>query len=376
MKTVTISGKPLNKALLASILLSAGLHARAETPSTPVLGSAKDLIAIIAAVERYANPLWQERFGLEGPANDANLLVTKLLEIGVPANKIHAFVSDDERHASRAQFDKLRAQLAQSGLPDRNQLLAAMSAVAKEDLKGKTVLLYFSGHGKRIRKTADQCVTVGPAEMDSNKDARFALVLMDAALSPSCEGLLFDAEIKEMAQAVNSRNGRLLVVLDSCFAGALRLVGISEEEIRGECSCGRNTSKFADDSDSINATPTVRSQAPAASTVPRANEDEAAHGEQRSSRLIGQETTLNTATGWRYLAVMATPQDATADEVCLPRIAEPNGPQQQCHGYLTFAFVQSLEGTYDSLADWKHRGLDYVYIQNGNSVLPEVSFHR
>ncbi|QFZ82022.1 caspase family protein [Variovorax paradoxus] len=246
--------------------------------------------ALLVGVSELVNQpqtLW-----LQAPRNDVMLMRDALLKQGFTAPDI-AVLADGVPGAA---------------LPESQAIHEALARLLARSASGDFVLLYFSGHGTRLRDVAKRYQEPdGLSENFLARDVRGTLGT-DAALSGDLRDVDFDAWI----QAFLAKNVFVASVFDTCSANSMTrgtgdapatAEGPADDEVRWR---GLRTTQLT------SGASTARSLSPPVvnDAVPRA----------------------------RYVALFASESHQITPELRLPRKARSARPQ----GLLTWALVESL----------------------------------
>lgn len=284
--------------LLGLCLLGAGLVAGA-VPRALLVG--------VSELVHQPQSLW-----LQAPRNDVRLMREALLAQGFAAQDI-LLAADGVPGAV---------------LPDSVQIHAALQRLLASSGSGDFVLLYFSGHGARLRDTRKRYQE--PDGLAENFLAREVRGVMGN--SPTLDGGLRDVDVEAWIQAFLAKNVFVAAVFDTCAAASMtrgRLSDVSaplasnaahDDEVRWR---GVRASQLQAGLNAPQAPPATSALTPpAALPVPRA----------------------------RYVALFASESHQVTPELRLPRASARSVPQ----GLLTWALVESLArkpGTWRELFD-------------------------
>jgi hypothetical protein len=342
--------------LLAGFLSLPVAGEQGVSSQVTAMGEASRIHALLVGVDFYQDRRWRQ-IDLEGPANDVLMIARKLIGLGVSSKRIVALVSDEPSDAVARELNRLARDLNRSGPPTRKRILAELRRMADDAGPGKTYLFLFSGHGKRFQMEGTNCYTLSPGEA-TRSDTHHALVAMDANVSPSCKGLVADEEVKTIADRIIAKGGRFVAVIDACFAGTFNQALNDQEYVvlrnKATCSCGRAKNRSGNDL-TIGGKPVPDRLVRSDHVDPR----NAGFGETKGAvQSVGMGS-------WKYLALLAAPDSQTAEENCLPFLAE-YGNRPKCHGYLAYSVLSTLGKTYRDLGEWKD-DIDRVYAQNGKT---------
>lgn len=143
---------------------------------------------------------------LEGCVNDIDAVQRLLLgpRLGLPVERIRRLASP---RADR--LDRLRSTIAEQPATLAN-VRAALTALGSEEVSpGDRVLIYYSGHGVRVRVRSTHGGTF----------FREALVPVD--FGHGGLNLLYDYEINELLRAIVARTRSVTLVLDCCHAASV-----------------------------------------------------------------------------------------------------------------------------------------------------------
>ena len=265
--------------LLALVVWGAG--------SVAAQAAQRALLVGVSELVNQPQALW-----LQAPRNDVMLMRDALLKQGFGAPDI-AVLADGVPGAA---------------LPESQAIHEALARLLAQSASGDFVLLYFSGHGTRLRDVAKRYQEPdGLSENFLARDVRGTLGA-DAALSGDLRDVDFDAWI----QAFLAKNVFVASVFDTCSANSMTrgtgdapatVEGPADDEVRWR---GLRTTQL------MGGASTARSLSPPATgdAVPRA----------------------------RYVALFASESHQITPELRLPRKARSARPQ----GLLTWAVVESL----------------------------------
>jgi hypothetical protein len=101
-------------------------------------------------------------------------------------------------------FDRVEVTSVFNGDADHDGIRAAMKNVTQSVAMNDLVVLFYSGHGHRI-------------------DEKFYLVSHDANAENLAEKGVSEDDIKQFCRDVASKGGRMLILLDACHSGGMRL---------------------------------------------------------------------------------------------------------------------------------------------------------
>ncbi|MDM0117242.1 caspase family protein [Variovorax sp. J22R133] len=249
--------------------------------------------ALLVGVSELANQpqsLW-----LQAPRNDVILMRQALAKQG--------FASGD--------ITVLADGVGAAGLPDAQQIRDSLARLLDQSRSGDFVVLYFSGHGTRLRDNAKRYQEPdGLAENFLARDAR-----MGAAAGQALSGGMRDVDFDGWIQAFLARDVFVWALFDTCSAASMTRgvpgrmqadPGPADDEVRFR---GVKVDELA--RSSIGAAPApVEMAAPPVAPVPRA----------------------------RYVAFFASESHQVTPELRLPRNDRTARPQ----GLLTWAVTESL----------------------------------
>lgn len=147
---------------------------------------------------------------LKGPSADVRLMAEVLAGQGVAPGQMRALVSDP------AGLDPAIA----TGVPRRDQILAAMDAVAASAQPGDTVIFYFSGHGAEA------------PDDSGDEGGGYDEILLPAdamgwtGATQKVGNALLDDELQDWARGLTGRGVKLVGLIDACHSDTgFRAVG-------------------------------------------------------------------------------------------------------------------------------------------------------
>ena len=263
--------------LLAALLAGAGAHA-----------ASRALLVGVSQLAQQNDALW-----LQAPRNDVLLMRKTLRRQGLAPGDITVLADDVEGAAP----------------PDAAAIRTALNRLLERSRSGDFVLLYFSGHGTRVRDDAKQYQEPdGLAENFLARDAR--------RNGQALAGALRDVEMDRWIRAFLAKNVFVWAVFDTCSAASMTrgsaagepvAAGPSDDVVRFRSLRLEQLARGADDGRA--SAPILA--APEAPMLPRA----------------------------RYVGFFASESHQVAPELKLPRRAANAQPQ----GLLTWALAQALE---------------------------------
>jgi hypothetical protein len=161
--------------------------------------------AIVIAVSQY--PYLDSR-NLEGPANDASLMLGTLKGLGVP----------------RSSITLLADTLGASALPTRANILSSLKREAERALPGDWLVVYFAGHGSQVPQVRPGNSHVEPDGLDEiflPRDTRRWI-----AEKGIVEGSLRDDDIGLAFDAITAKGANVWAIFDTCHAGDMAKSGL------------------------------------------------------------------------------------------------------------------------------------------------------
>ncbi|WP_225782370.1 caspase family protein [Xenophilus sp. Marseille-Q4582] len=271
-------------ALLLLLMMTVGLGAALPAQATP-----RALLVGVSELVHQPPALW-----LQAPRNDVRLMREALLGQG--------FAADD--------ILTLADGVPGAALPEAAQIHAALRRLLEASREGDFVLLYFSGHGTRLRDTRKRYQEPdGLAENFLAREVRGAI-----GTSPTLEGGLRDVDVDAWVQAFLARNVFVAAVFDTCAAASMT---------RGRPAAAAPAA--AEDDVRWRGVPAAQLRAGPASTPAAAPAEAAPAPAAQVARA-------------RYVALFAAESHQVTPELRLPRGRRGAQP----HGLLTWAFAESL----------------------------------
>ncbi|RYZ06712.1 MAG: caspase family protein [Comamonadaceae bacterium] len=285
-------------AALLGLMLAAG----------PAAAVQRALLVGVSELASQPAALW-----LQAPRNDVLLMRSALQQQGFAAADI-AVVADGVPGAA---------------LPDARGIHDALARLLAQSRSGDFVLLYFSGHGTRVRDTAKRYQEPdGLAENFLARDARGAMTA-GAALS----GGVRDVEIDGWVRAFLARNVFVWAVFDTCSAQSMT------RSLRTLAPQAAGTGSDDDDE--------VRWRGVRVDQLARAA---AAAGAEADAPAPPADAGAASVPRARYVAFFASESHQVTPELRLPR----GERRAQAQGLLTWALVGALRrqpGTWRELFD-------------------------
>src|SRR4051812_22783347 len=155
---------------------------------------------------------------LKGCVNDIDAVQRVLLgpQLRIPSERIRRLASPLPGTTHETTIAEQPATYA--------NIHAALSELGSERVRpGDRVIIYYSGHGKRV-------VVMG---LDGPTFQREALVPVDFAATPGSDGFLYDFELNGLLAAIARRTSSVVVMLDCCHAAGTTRAGAVRSFDRG-----------------------------------------------------------------------------------------------------------------------------------------------
>ena len=279
--------------LLRGLLLVLGLMSLAVPGAQATQGARRALLVGVSELPNQPAALW-----LQAPRNDVQLMRDTLLRQGFDA----------------ADITVLADGVPGAALPEATAIHAAIQRLLAQSRSGDFVLLYFSGHGTRLRDAAKRYQEPdGLAENFLARDVR-GVVGVGSAAGPLSGGVR-DVDVDGWIDAFLARNVFVWSVFDTCAAASMtrsvREAAPAVEEPEDDPVRWRG----------VRVEQLAASPAPAAAQLP-APLAAAPTGQPRA----------------RHVAFFASESHQVTPELRLPRGSRAGQPQ----GLLTWAVAQSL----------------------------------
>jgi len=273
----------MKKSLWRTLLLLAALLACANGHA-----ASRALLVGVSQLAQQNNPLW-----LKAPRNDVMLMRKTLRQQGLAPDDITVLADGVEG----------------AQLPDAAAIHNALGQLLDRSRSGDFVMLYFSGHGTRVRDNLKQYQEPdGLAESFLARDARRS--------GDGLAGVLRDVEMDNWIRAFLARNVFVWVVFDTCSATSMTRGSPSARDTADDDSSGDEV-RFR----SIRFEQLARGKADAGASAPVAAPPET--------------PALPRA---RYVGFFASESHQATPELKLPRHA----PNAQPYGLLTWTLAQAL----------------------------------
>jgi hypothetical protein len=264
--------------------------------------------ALLVGVSELVNqpqPLW-----LQAPRNDVILMRDTLLRQGFAA----------------ADISVLADGVAGAPLPDAALIHEALARLLKASQSGDFVMLYFSGHGTRMRDTAK--LYQEPDGLAENFLTRDTRSIAGAAGAGSVAGATLgggirDVEFDSWVKAFLAKNVFVWSVFDTCSAASMTR-GVEKRDLS---NAANDEVRFR----GVSASQLVSSNLPLAQSTPAPQTKEAV---PRA----------------RYVAFFASESHQVTPELRLPR----KGRDARPHGLLTWAVAESFSRKPETWRDLYH----------------------
>jgi Caspase domain len=262
--------------------------------------------ALLVGVSELVNQpqsLW-----LQAPRNDVILMRDTLLRQGFAA----------------ADISVLADGVAGAPLPEAALIHEALARLLKVSQSGDFVMLYFSGHGTRMRDTAKLYQEPdGLAENFLTRDTRSIAAAAGAAGGATLGGGIRDVEFDGWVKAFLAKNVFVWSVFDTCSASSMTRGGDKKDT----ANTANDEVRFR----GVTASQLVASNVPLAKSVPVPQTKEAVPKA-------------------RYVAFFASESHQITPELRLPR----KGRDARPHGLLTWAVAESFNRKPETWRDLYH----------------------
>jgi Caspase domain len=270
--------------------------------ATPSMAAQRALLVGVSELVNQPQSLW-----LQAPRNDVVLMRDTLLRQGFAA----------------ADISVLADGVAGTPLPEAALIHEALARLLKVSQSGDFVMLYFSGHGTRMRDTAKLYQEPdGLAENFLTRDTRSIASAVGGA-GVSLGGGIRDVEFDGWVKAFLAKNVFVWSVFDTCSASSMTRGG----DRKDTANAANDEVRFR----GVSVSQLLPSNAPLANSAPVPHTKEAVPKA-------------------RYVAFFASESHQITPELRLPR----KGRDARPHGLLTWAVAESFNRKPETWRDLYH----------------------
>jgi hypothetical protein len=280
--------------------LCLGLTLGAVAPQS--MAAQRALLVGVSELVNQPQSLW-----LQAPRNDVILMRDTLLRQGFAAGDISVLADG----------------VAGAPLPEAAQIHEALARLLKASQSGDFVMLYFSGHGTRMRDTAKLYQEPdGLAENFLTRDTR-SIAGTAGTTGPSLGGGIRDVEFDGWVKAFLAKNVFVWSVFDTCSASSMTR-GVERKDT---ANAANDEVRFR----GVSASQLVASNAPLVKSV-------------------FAPVTKEAVPKARYVAFFASESHQITPELRLPR----KGRDARPHGLLTWAVAEAFNRKPETWRDLYH----------------------